>query len=65
MPITSGVPRTRAAWILAGAVLSHWFLDLLVHRPDLPLAFGESRKVGFGLCSAPDERKRVLQRLAS
>ena len=30
-------------------VLSHWFLDLLVHRPDLPLAPGSDLKVGFGL----------------
>jgi len=27
----------RGAMILAGLVLSHWLLDLLVHRPDLPL----------------------------
>jgi hypothetical protein len=27
----------------------HWFLDLLVHRPDLPLSFGDSAKVGWGL----------------
>ncbi len=27
----------RSALILAGLVLSHWLLDLLVHRPDLPL----------------------------
>ena len=34
---------------LALVVLSHWFLDLLVHRPDLPLAPGSDLKVGFGL----------------
>lgn len=27
----------RSAWVLAALVLSHWLLDLLVHRPDLPL----------------------------
>jgi len=27
----------RSALIVAGLVLSHWLLDLLVHRPDLPL----------------------------
>ncbi|QKO21273.1 metal-dependent hydrolase [Rhodoferax sp. BAB1] len=27
----------RSALILAGLVLSHWLLDLLVHRPDLPM----------------------------
>lgn len=32
------------------ASISHWFLDLLVHKPDLPLlGFGQDRKVGFGL----------------
>ena len=33
---------------LAVATLSHWFVDLLVHVPDLPL-YGEKDKVGFGL----------------
>ena len=30
-------------------VVSHWFLDLLVHIPDLPIFPGYSLKVGFGL----------------
>jgi len=30
-------------------VLSHWFLDLLVHTPDLPLWSDASTKLGFGL----------------
>ena len=34
--------------ILFAVVLSHWFLDLLVHVPDLPL-LGDRYKVGFGL----------------
>lgn len=38
-----------AATLLGLVVLSHWFLDLLVHRPDLPLAPGSDVKVGFGL----------------
>lgn len=37
------------AWVCGLSVVSHWFLDLLVHRPDLPLAPGESMRVGFGL----------------
>lgn len=49
LPIAKHVSKPRAAWILALAVLSHWFLDLLVHRPDLPLSFGESPKLGFGI----------------
>jgi len=39
----------RAAVILGLLVLSHWILDLITHRPDLPIAFGDSVKVGFGL----------------
>jgi hypothetical protein len=35
--------------VLALVVLSHWFLDLVVHRPDLPLAPGSDVKVGFGV----------------
>ena len=39
----------REALLLALLVISHWLLDALVHRPDLPLApFGATR-VGFGL----------------
>jgi hypothetical protein len=34
--------------VIAGAVFSHWLLDLVVHMPDLPL-LGDSDKVGFGL----------------
>jgi hypothetical protein len=39
----------REALVLALLVLSHWLLDALMHRPDLPLApFGDTR-VGLGL----------------
>lgn len=31
------------------AVLSHWFLDLIVHTPDLPILSDASKKLGFGL----------------
>jgi hypothetical protein len=41
-----------AAWIVGGAVGSHWFLDLLVHRPDLPL-YDDTHKVGLGLWNYP------------
>ncbi len=37
------------ALVVAGAVVSHWLLDLVVHRPDLPLAPGGGPKVGLGL----------------
>lgn len=39
----------RAAVVLALLVLSHWVLDLVTHRPDLPLTpWGEAR-LGLGL----------------
>ncbi len=40
--------RVVAGAVAAGAVFSHWLLDLVVHVPDLPL-LGDSFKVGFGL----------------
>jgi hypothetical protein len=45
--------KSRAAIILAALVLSHWFLDLLTHRPDLPLSFGDGLKYGLGLWNNP------------
>jgi membrane-bound metal-dependent hydrolase YbcI (DUF457 family) len=41
---------SRGAWVLGALVVSHWFLDLPMHRADLPLWPGaSSRKVGWGL----------------
>jgi len=42
----------RLALFLALAVFSHWILDLLVHRPDLPL-HDNAHKVGLGLWNYP------------
>ena len=39
----------RGAWVVAICVLSHWFLDWIVHRPDLPLWPGELSRHGLGL----------------
>ncbi len=39
--------RTGAAWI-AALVLSHWVLDVISHRPDMPLWPGSPR-LGLGL----------------
>jgi membrane-bound metal-dependent hydrolase YbcI (DUF457 family) len=39
----------RAAVVTGALVLSHWLLDFVTHRPDLPLAPGASPKVGLGL----------------
>lgn len=41
--------RGRGATIMGLLVLSHWLLDLLVHRPDLPLWPGSTLKVGLAL----------------
>ena len=40
--------NSRAALVVGIAVLSHWILDFLVHRPDLPLWPG-GPKVGLGI----------------
>jgi hypothetical protein len=42
----------KAALVVALAVLSHWILDFLVHRPDLPL-YDDTAKVGLGLWNIP------------
>ena len=39
----------RGAWALGGLVVSHWYLDWFMHRPDLPLLPGGSRLVGLGM----------------
>ena len=39
----------KTAFWLGMLVLSHWILDLLTHRPDLPLIPGSDVKVGLGL----------------
>lgn len=39
----------QGAFIIGLCVLSHWFLDLLVHTPDLPLSLSGDTKLGFGL----------------
>jgi LexA-binding, inner membrane-associated putative hydrolase len=39
----------RGAWVVGALVVSHWALDLVVHRPDLPLWPDSSMKVGLGL----------------
>jgi hypothetical protein len=41
-------PRAAVVAVAAGAVFSHWLLDLVVHMPDLPL-LDDTHKVGLGL----------------
>jgi FtsH-binding integral membrane protein len=42
----------KAAIVLALLVISHWLLDFIVHRPDLPLYPGNSPKLGLDLWSS-------------
>jgi len=37
------------AWLLFAAVLSHWVLDFVSHRPDMPLSPGIHVVFGLGL----------------
>src|SRR5688572_21415975 len=41
--------RARAAALLGLLVISHWVLDFLSHRPDMPLTPWTQQKVGLGL----------------
>lgn len=45
--------KVRIAVLLAMVAFSHWILDALTHRPDLPLAFGSSTLIGLGLWNLP------------
>ena len=44
-----GANRWRAAALAGAAVFSHWLLDALVHRPEMPVLTESSMKVGLGL----------------
>jgi hypothetical protein len=37
------------AFVVGAVVLSHWFLDAIAHRPDLPLVPGGEARIGLGL----------------
>jgi hypothetical protein len=41
--------NARGAWVVGALILSHWLLDAVVHRPDLPLTPFGRQMVGFGL----------------
>ena len=42
----------RMALIVGLTLFSHWVLDLIVHRPDLPL-YDDTLKIGLGLWNFP------------
>ncbi len=42
----------RAGWVLAAVAFSHWVLDLVVHRADMPILpgnLGDLPRLGFGM----------------
>lgn len=46
----------RGGYVIAAVVFSHWLLDLIVHRPDLPILpgnLGNLPLLGFGLWQYP------------
>lgn len=45
--------RYRAAIAIAILGISHWLLDVLMHRPDVPLTIGDEIHLGFGLWNFP------------
>lgn len=40
---------SRASWLIAALAVSHWVLDFVTHRPDLPLTPWSLSKMGLGL----------------
>ena len=55
--LVAAVPWGRRTGAVLGAVVfSHWVLDLLVHRGDMPILpgnFGDLPRLGFGLWQIP------------
>jgi len=45
--------QRRGAIVVATLAVSHWLLDALVHRPDLPLAPAGEARIGLGLWNVP------------
>lgn len=50
--LTKPSSACKAAIVVGLAVFSHWVLDFVVHRPDLPL-YDDTAKVGLGLWNFP------------
>lgn len=42
----------KGALAVGGVVFSHWLLDLIVHRPDLPLSLTDGPYFGLGVWSS-------------
>jgi hypothetical protein len=50
--LVTSAQKKAFAWGIGLVVASHWFIDLLVHRPDLGVLW-ETPKLGFGLWNYP------------
>jgi hypothetical protein len=48
VPLPRPIPRRITALFVAIAVWSHWWLDLIVHKPDLPI-YDHTLYLGLGL----------------
>ncbi len=46
--LVTGAPW-RSAVVICALTVSHWLLDVIVHRPDLPLTPGTGARLGLGL----------------
>src|SRR5262245_9164898 len=45
--------QTAAMVTLAALVFSHYVLDVITHRPDMPITIGGATKIGLGLWNHP------------
>lgn len=45
--------RRSGAIVLAALVFSHYVLDVITHRPDMPITIGGDTKIGLGLWNYP------------
>ncbi len=45
--------RSRGGVVLAAVSFSHWILDLIVHRADMPIVPWGAARIGFGLWRWP------------
>src|ERR1044072_8546051 len=45
--------RPRAMVTVAALVFSHYVLDVVTHRPDMPITISGSTKIGLGLWNHP------------
>ena len=62
--VVTGRKDAMAATVIAGAVFSHWLLDFVVHRPDLPFTTTRQRSA-LASGTIPASRSRWRRRFSS